>query len=109
MSIRPCGRPGRRSVPRRGRPGPRGGTWRSGLVRVVFAWVAPWLSASCTTPIKTGPAFGGQASRRHGKGRTPPVLQDVLPEIPAVGPDNPRAILSVVPVRLTDLAGDRHR
>ena len=28
----------------------------------VFAWVAPWLSASCTIPIKTGPGFGGQAN-----------------------------------------------
>ena len=35
---------------------------RSGPVWVVFAWVAPWLSASCTIPIKTGPVFGGQAS-----------------------------------------------
>ena len=30
----------------------------------IFAWVAPWLSASCTTPIKTGPDFGGQATSR---------------------------------------------
>ena len=39
----------------------RGGSRRSGPVWVVFAWVAPWLSASCTIPIKTGPGFGGQA------------------------------------------------
>jgi len=31
-------------------------------VLVVFAWVAPWLSASCTIPIKTGPDYGGQAN-----------------------------------------------
>ena len=37
---------------------------RSGPVWVVFAWVAPWLSASCTIPIKTGPGFGGQARER---------------------------------------------
>ena len=35
---------------------------QSGPVWVVFAWVASWLSASCTIPIKTGPGFGGQST-----------------------------------------------
>ncbi len=46
---------------------------RSGPVLVVFAWVAPWPSASGTIPIKTGPAFGGQANDRVGPGSSPQV------------------------------------
>src|SRR3982751_3539011 len=61
MRCRPCGTPGGYSDRRRGPLGSRGGSRRSGPVLVVFAWVAPWLSASCTIPIKTGPGFGGQA------------------------------------------------
>ena len=37
------------------------GEWpRSCLVRVIFAWVAPFLSDSCTIPIKTGLDFWGR-------------------------------------------------
>src|SRR6266511_4169158 len=62
MRCRPCGTPGGCSDRRRDPLGSRGGSRRSGPVWVVFAWVAPWLSASCTIPIKTGPGFGGQAT-----------------------------------------------
>ncbi len=60
--CRPCDRPGGGSSRRRGRPGSLEGWMQSGPVGVVFAWVAPRLSAGCTIPIKTGPEFGEQAN-----------------------------------------------
>jgi hypothetical protein len=55
----------------RGRPGSCGGWPRFGSVWVVFAWVAPWLSASCTIPIETGPALGRQATASSRVARPP--------------------------------------